>query len=172
MQVTLTNHQARSVINRVDGRYGERMVQHRKPRGKTKHDYFLPAIAWRQILDHLLANSFGPLGGRRQDQPDSLYTAIAHIQAAVSEREHHPALRHEAIAAVSPEMFPVWMSDSGWSPYPTGELRNHFVMIPRAYYLKDHLITEWSPVTPSLVLARLDEYPLAIEHQLEFVTAP
>jgi hypothetical protein len=100
------------------------MVEHRTKRGRTRHDYELPAIAWRQILDELLRTCFGPAGGKLdRGVPDSAYAAVREIAGSLQRVERHPALRREgAVQGWVGDVLAVWsLGDDSryiWSVYP------------------------------------------------------
>jgi hypothetical protein len=99
------------------------MVEHRTKRGRTRHDYELPAIAWRQILDELLRTCFGPAGGKLdRGVPDSAYAAVREIAGSLQRVERHPALREGAVQGWVGDVLAVWSlhDDSRyiWSVYP------------------------------------------------------
>ncbi len=88
--------------------------------GRKQHDYELPAIAWRQILDELLRSCFGPSKGKlSQGVPKSAYGAVKRIADALMRIEHHPALQGRAIEGWVGDIIPAWrVGDKLWTPYP------------------------------------------------------
>lgn len=148
MIVILTHSGGRVVADRVPEVHRERMLRHREPYGRAQHSYILPAIAWRQVLDELTAKAYGPYGGRLQDEPSSVYTAIGRIAEAVAWRENHPALKEQAVRGALSDIFPVWRWWSTWTPYPdqAGNPDAAYVMLPRSTMVAGHLVTEWRAV--------------------------
>jgi hypothetical protein len=103
--------------------YTVAMRAHRKVHGRTQHSYDLPAIAWRQILDAMIAQCYGPAGGKLKDAgrpPDSALLAIKRVAEAVKRIEGHPALRNATVEGWLPDVIPAWTDylDSRSSPYP------------------------------------------------------
>lgn len=168
MIVRLTHTQARVVQDRIPELHAETMVENCQVSGRTQKDYVLPAIAWRQVLDTLTATAFGPLGGMKQSEPDSLYTAIQRIQISLAQREHHPALRGEALMGIEPEPIPAWnVGGAKFSPFPL-EVRPFRILRPHFRELDGHNITEWVPEKPDSLGPWLEDEAT----HLAFVTDP
>lgn len=111
MIVTLTHSQFRAVELRMPDLYGSSMREHRVTRGRTQHDYDMPAIAWRQILDSMMGQCFGPAGGKLKGPgrpSDSCYLAIRKIANAVRLIEGHPALAQRTVEGWVPDVVPAW----------------------------------------------------------------
>lgn len=152
MIVTLTHQQNLSVRRRVPELHGEVMLAHRTKRGRTQHDYELPAIAWRQILDALRLSCFGPLGGKLdRGVPKSAYSAIARIADGVKRMEAHPALSGRFVQGWLGDVIPAWVSDPDcgrYCPYPRdGEMA---LLVPRHRVVNDMEVTSWHPGEPPL----------------------
>jgi hypothetical protein len=142
----LSHHQARSVAHRVSEFHRTAMVEHRVKRGRTRHDYELPAIAWRQILDELLRTCFGPAGGKLdRGVPDSAYAAVREIAGSLQRVERHPALREGAVQGWVGDVLAVWSlhDDSRyiWSVYPgPGEFE---ILWPQHVTINGMRVTMW-----------------------------
>jgi hypothetical protein len=147
MILKLTHYQARVVMSRIPEMHKAAMLEHRVVHGPKAHRYDLPAIAWRQIRDHLWLNPayYGPQGGKLDSQPKALYRAIQLIHTAVLSIEHHPALVRGAVIGHQPQIIPAWRSWEGSkygpnSPYPPGEF---FLLVPQMLQLHGVDMTEW-----------------------------
>jgi hypothetical protein len=150
MIVRLTHHQANSVARRVSELQSLAMSAHRTKYGRTQHDYDLPAIAWRQILDAMLASCFGPVGGKLdRGVSGSAYRAIRRISEQVKRAERHPALRGAAIEGWVGDVIPAWEVDGGWSPYP-GPGR-FVLLVPEHVEVHGMRITRWAPADETLL---------------------
>lgn len=156
MIVRLTFHQARSVARRVSGFHAEAMVEHRTPRGRTQHDYELPPIAWRQILDELTRTCFGPMGGKLdRGVPKSAYSAISRIADSVRRIENHPALLGRSVEGWIGDQLLLW-SNGGlrpnlkWCPYPDADEPEASVRLfePVHSFVNDMELTSWRPTDP------------------------
>lgn len=108
MIVLLSQAQLNSLLPRVGELHREVLTspEWRVSAGGRSHRHDLPAIAWRQILDAMLAQIYGPAGGKKA--ADSAYTACARIQRTLMRLEHHPALEGKAVVDVSAEVIPVF----------------------------------------------------------------
>ena len=122
MIVRLSHAQAGGVLHRVNEFYAEQLREHRVPRGRTQHDYDMPAIAWYNISAAMEAVCWGPMGGKRKgkERPsDSALLALQKINQALKEIEGHPALRGAAVEGWVGDVVPAWESACReWSPYP------------------------------------------------------
>lgn len=125
MLCRLTHAQFRQVEMRMPELYATAMREHRVTRGRTQHDYDMPAIAWRQILDEMMRVCFGPAGGKlkgRGRPADSAYLAIRRIGDTVRRIEGHPALAGRWVEGWVGDVIPAWGLDhywnGGYSPYP------------------------------------------------------
>lgn len=121
MIVTLSWAQWQSIRLRLSEDLVEAMIEHRRARGKA-HDYNLPAIGWRRVLDELTAQAYGPLGGQLSGS-ESLYRALTRITDAVGLIETHPAFTlGRAAIGIHNDVFPAWVDthsvDPHRSPYP------------------------------------------------------
>jgi hypothetical protein len=155
------------------------MREHRTPAGVKGHNYELPAIGWRKVLDVCMVDAYGPRGGRRKDTPSSLYTAIAKIQAVVATREHHPALSGGGIRGHSSEIIPVWeyddvgdIPDYGvlWSPYPQDGHEDHMMILwPVHDEVAGHQVTTWVAKPPQEIHPTLNRWPYRIDDVRLFV---
>lgn len=146
MIVRLTTNQWNSIHRRITPDLAAAMRENRTSIGRS-HDYRLPAIGWRRILDQLQASAYGPIGGATQG-PDSLYRAISKIADKVSYLESHPALARRAIMGFSAEHVPAWGHGSiqPFSPYPvTSEHWLFYVLRPKHHIEGDRTITTWQP---------------------------
>lgn len=141
--VRLTHQQGRAVLDRCDDQYRGHLLHRRIPYGRRQHDYELPAIGWRTLLDRLEAEAWGPKGGKRRDRPNSFYTGLSRIHAAVARREHHPALAHQGVMGVDDEIIPVFSNGRDYSPYPADDRDTFLILVPRAHEVRGHTITEW-----------------------------
>lgn len=161
MIVRLTHTQATAVMLRLGEFYATHMREHRETRGRIQHDYDLPAIAWRQILDGMVAQCFGPKGGKLKGAgrpSDSAYIAIRKIADAVRTIEGHPALRGASIEGWVPDMVPAWrrmqrvFPEDPMRPYPTldvpsGQMWPFVVLTPVHIMNLDMKLTRWEQVT-------------------------
>lgn len=146
--MTLTHYQSRVVMGRIPELHAAAMREHRVPHGPKAHRYDLPAIAWRQIRDHLWLNPayYGPLGGKLDSQPKALYRAIQLVHQAVLEMEHHPALAGAAITGRHAVILPAFTLHSAriWDPYPQPQVSSFFVtLIPRMVDYHGREMTIW-----------------------------
>ncbi len=143
MIVRLTHDQYRTVSNRVPELHREAMALNWSKYGRGSREFELPAIAWRQILDHLVATCFGPMGGKLDRMPQSVYSAIGRIQQVVMRMEHHPALRHAAVAGWLGEIVPAWRSGPNFWCYPLDA--GFVLLIPNMTENRGMKITTWAP---------------------------
>lgn len=150
MIVRLTTNQWNSIHRRITPDLAAAMRDNRTSIGRS-HDYRLPAIGWRRILDQLQASAYGPIGGATQG-PDSLYRAISKIADKVSYLESHPALACRAIMGFSAERIPAWRMQAQGSirtPYPMIDIPKvvwEFVILcPKHHIEGDRTITTWQP---------------------------
>lgn len=149
MIVKLSHHQARTVARRVSAFHGDAMRAHRSKRGRRAHDYDLPAIAWRQILDEMLRVCYGPAGGKLdRGVPSSAYTAVREIAGLLQQYERHPALREAAVEGHVGGVLPVWElgDDSAfvWSIYPT--TGRFAILWPMHLTISGLAATSWAPL--------------------------
>lgn len=171
MIVKLHHYQGRVVIARVPELHAEAMREHRVAHGPKAHAYDLPAIAWRQIRDHLWLNPdyYGPLGGKLDSQPKALYRAIQLIHQRVLEMEHHPALDGTAAVGTHPEVIPAWANYVSLTPYPvTGPTRYFWLMVPVVEVRHGQVMTEWKPTHPDSGLLKGGSWTYREEAHLEF----
>jgi hypothetical protein len=145
MIVRLTHPQWNAVRSRIDPEMVEIMKEHRTsiPSG---HDYLLPAVGWRRVLDDLSAVAYGPLGGKVTGST-TLYRAIARISDKVGMMESHPAMTTGlAVAGIGTEVVPIWVSDDPYherrSPYPSPHAKL-LVFHPEHCTSRDRLLTWW-----------------------------
>lgn len=120
MIIRLTWQQWAAVRTRIPGDLERAMVEHRQARGRA-HDYLLPAIGWRRVLDALIGECYGPLGGMRAGgRNNTIYRAIAKIAERVGTIESHPALTPgRGVLGANTDVIPAWVSETGArSPYP------------------------------------------------------
>jgi hypothetical protein len=159
--VTLGQYQSRVVMTRIPELHATAMAEHREVHGPRSHYYDLPAIAWRQIRDHLWLNPayYGPLGGKLDTQPHALYRAIQIVHKAVLEMEHHPALEHRAVMGAQMNVIPAFIDPLGvrseFSPYPfTVEGIAAFVLlVPDWSERHGQQLTQWKVAEdPNLVI--------------------
>lgn len=166
----LTHHQGRAVAHRVSEFHRTAMIEHRTKHGRTMHDYELPAIAWRQILDELLRTCYGPAGGKLdRGVPDSAYAAVREIAGSLQRVERHPALREGAVQGWVGDVLAVWsLGDDSmyiWSVYPgPGEFE---ILWPQHVVINGMKVTLWDR------WLKVDEAPayswtFAPEHHLAF----
>lgn len=121
MFVRLSHYQQRSVRARVPELHATAMREHRTAYGKSQHEIELPPIAWRQILDTMRDQCFGPAGGRLdRGVPKSAYSAIKRIADAVMRIENHPALHERGVEGWFGDVLLLWEPGVGrLSPYPS-----------------------------------------------------
>lgn len=171
----LTHYQARVVMARIPELRREAMAEHRTPHGPKAHSYDLPAIAWRQIRDHLWLNPnyYGPMGGKLDSQPKALYRAIQLIHQAVIEMEHHPAFEGRCASGEHANVIPAWyVGDGEWSPYPDrGGLGPLVLFVPHVLTLHDHRITEWRAIRSDEMPALRPSWTYRTDAHLYFVEA-
>lgn len=146
MIVRLTHTHWNGIRSRGPEHVVEWMAEHRTPIGK-QHDYIMPAIGWRQLLDEMVRTAYGPLGGKVQRTPESVYTAIRRIADKVAAMEAHPALiPARAVYGYAPDVIPAFRHDDGWSPYPSS---GEFVILrPKHFEYRGHKLTMWEPGSP------------------------
>lgn len=129
------------------------MREHREPRSRS-HDYRLPAVAWKRVLNELLEVAYGPLGGKRTGSSATLYRAIARIAKTVGETEAHPAYQAGmGVLGTSGDVLPGWVRKNGdRSPYPPGpEAEDEWrfvVFTPRLHSKHGLEITYWAISEP------------------------
>lgn len=147
MIVRLSHYGWHSVRHRVSDFHGQQMKAHRVRRGRSMHDYELPAIAWRQILDEMVRVCYGPMGGKLdRGVPQSAYTAIRRIADAVRRMENHPALYGRGVEGWVGDIIPAFQTEDGWSPYPSG---GAFVLLGPAHQVVNEMqVTTWAPLLP------------------------
>lgn len=140
MIVTLTWDQWKAIRTRIPIELAEAMLAHRRARGRS-HDYLLPAIGWKRVLDALVAECYGPLGGMKAGGRNaSVYRAISKIAERVGRMESHPALTPGlGVTGPSADVIPAWVVEQGfgYSPYPVADasfvvLRPHMIRLGRA----------------------------------------
>lgn len=154
MIVRLTHAGFRAIELRMPPLYAEAMRAHRATRGRTQHDYDLPAIAWRQILDGMVAQCYGPAGGKLKGKgrpSDSAYLAIKRVAEAVKRMEGHPALRGASIEGWVSDVIPAWFSDGAWVEgrrmywcYPH-DAKTFALLVPQHSHNLGMKITRWEP---------------------------
>lgn len=142
MIVRLTHPQIGVVQRRVSPAHSKLLDIHWEPYGRSSRQFDLPAIAWRQILDQLIDACYGPMGGKLDSQPQSAYSAIGVIQDAVMRMEHHPALRHNALAGWVGDVIPAWRAGPNFSCYPQD---SEFVLLVPTHVEHAMKITTWAP---------------------------
>lgn len=154
MLVRLTHHQFRQIELRMPELYAETMREHRTTAGRTQHDYDMPAIAWRTILDVMTAQCYGPAGGKLKAKgrpSDSAYAAIRRVAEAVKRIEGHPALRDAAVEGWVGDVIPAWTDPLGvrriWNPYPfrVEGLAKFVLLAPFHSRNLGMKITRWEP---------------------------
>lgn len=156
MIVRLLHPQSQVVLARVPELHRAQMVAHREKYGRGSHSYDLPAIAWRQVLDHLLETCYGPLGGKLDSMPRSLYSSVKKISEVVMRMERHPALRGAAIEGWTGEVLPVWQDERRTSVYPIdGGVFG--LLVPVFETNRDLDITRWVPGESPLTSWTFDE---------------
>jgi hypothetical protein len=159
MIVYLGQYQARTVMTRVPPKYAEAMKQHRRSIGLKRHEYDLPAIAWRQIRDHLISTQFGPLGGKLRNLPAEFYGAFRKISERVMILEGHPAFLHQAALGWSSEILVGFEGERSGPlvPYPQPGYR-FVLLIPHWRNLNGLDVTVWEPGEPPLGGPDRDSY--------------
>lgn len=177
MRVRLTHAMSDAVVKRVSSDLGAALVAHREPYGRTQHEFTLPAIGWRRILDELLRQCYGPAGGKlkMKGRPsESTYLAIGRIAECVKRIEAHPALREAGVPGVAGDVLPAWVDVSGepgrrYSPYPRVGWEA-WLMVPHQITVSRQTVTVWvkaSDVERELLEAQCDAY----RHDLHLVLA-
>lgn len=168
MIVRLNHYGQRTVRARVPELHAQAMLDHRVARGSTMHDVELPPIAWRQILDIMRDQCFGPMGGRLdRGVPKSAYSAIKRIAEAVMRVENHPALTGKAVDNWIGDVLLLWEPGVGeLTVYP------HPGATPVLYgpihlTVADRQVTVWRPVNRP----DYDAWSLRPENHLAFVAA-
>lgn len=147
----LNQAQLTTILSRVSDLHREVLTspEWRVSAGGKSHRHDLPAIAWRQILDSMLAQVYGPLGGKKA--ADSAYTACARIQKGLMRLEHHPCLMGEAIVGVSNEVIPAWNDWDGDNQpvtiYP-GWGENFVLKRPVTFVERGWTLTKWMDGEP------------------------
>lgn len=146
MVVRLTHAQWFAVRARISPHLIQILTEHRKPIGKS-HDYLLPAIGWRRVLDQLTAVAYGPMGGKVAGG-QTLYRAIQKIADAVGKIESHPALTvGRAVAGFSSDLIPAWCHIIERSPYPVPAW--HFTILQPEHLVRgNRMLTVWVPGSP------------------------
>lgn len=143
MIVLLNQAQLNAILPRVGELHRQVLTdpEWRTKAGGRSHRHDLPAIAWRQILDAMLAQVYGPLGGRKAS--DAAYTACARIQQGLMRLEHHPALKGQAAVEVSAEVIPCFSAGigEGFSVYP--ETRSFHLLRPMPFVERGWRLTRW-----------------------------
>lgn len=146
MIVRLTHAQWLAVRTRITQDLQDAMLEHRRSVGKKTHEYLLPAVAWRRVLDQLTAVAYGPLGGKVEGGA-TLYRAIQKIADAVGRIETHPALTPgRAVAGYSTDVVPAWERLMDRTPYPAAGL--FVVLYPEWVTRGNHHLTVWVPRSP------------------------
>lgn len=151
MIVRLNHHQWNSLRQRLPELHVSTMHQHRTKVSRYQHDYLLPAIAWRQILDLLQSTCYGPLGGRLdRGVSRSTYTAIKRIADVIRRAEGHPSLKERGVMGVSSEVLPAWTSleRADYSIYPVDGWPFR-LMWPNVIDLHGTTVTIWIPMDPT-----------------------
>lgn len=183
MLCRLTHTQARAIELRMPELYVTAMREHRTVYGKIQHDYDLPAIAWRQILDSMVSQCYGPAGGKLKGPgrpSDSALLAIRRVAEAVKRIESHPALRGASVEGWVTDVIPAWArvivsgepGVSGYmratslgdmTAYPQSD-RRFMLLIPQHVENLGMKVTRWEPDAPRFLFA---DAP----HQWTFVEA-
>jgi hypothetical protein len=150
MIIRLTHAQWQAVRIRISQDLQDAMVEYRRSVGKKTHEYLLPAVAWRRVLDQLTAVAYGPLGGKVEGGA-TLYRAIQKVADAVGKIETHPGMTMgRAVNGFSTEVIPAWVGgDMGLdrSPYPISGWR-FTVLWPEYITRGNHRLTVWVPRSP------------------------
>lgn len=158
MIVTLTHAQVTGVRARISDFHRQALDSHNERHSRTKRSFDLPAIAWRQILDALVKQCYGPMGGKLKDRgrpADSTYRAIATIADGIRRIESHPALRGASVEGWVGDVIPAWAaviigdglratSLGDMSPYPVAE-REFRLLVPRHIENLKMRVTVWDP---------------------------
>lgn len=149
MIVRLTHAQQAVIFNRFPQEYADAIRGYRLHAGHRSHDVLLPAIAWRNIAEHLREVGFGPMGGKTQARP-AFYHLLTRVQRALNRLDTHPALRvNGAIIGISPEVIPAWLTtpDHRLTPYPA---TGRFVILrPHVELRNGHTLTRWVQSEPN-----------------------
>ena len=174
MIVRLTHSQGRAVAHRVSNLHRTAMLEHRTKAGRTQHDYDLPAIAWRQILDELTSTCYGPVGGKLHDVPGSVFAAIKRIASAVMAIENHPGLRGARVEGWVGDLLIAWGDPigvrRGASPYPFSVAGVYGVrfLLPRHEELHGLRVTRWT--SERGIVSGVDlPWSLTVEANMAFV---
>lgn len=110
-----------------------------------------PYVAWDRARRDLYNRAFGPRGGRRHSQKESLFTALKAITTEANYIHRHPAFVGKAMPGWLAEEFPAWSSPSAdrlWEPHPTHKGR--FVILEPSWehVAGDMQVTVWRPKEP------------------------
>lgn len=150
MIVRLTHAQADAIMKRVRPEIVELMVECRQVYGKTQHDYLLPPLGWRQVLDTMVASCYGPYGGVQKGRgrpPQSALLAIRRVADCIRKIEGHPALREARAHGIHHDVVACWTveDDAGrhYSPYPRWEDGSFWVMVPQPVTVHGATVTTW-----------------------------
>lgn len=158
MIVVLTHAQQRAVRHRVPELHARAMREHRTAYGRAQHEVELPPIAWRQILDVLRKQAFGPMGGKLdRGVPGSVYRAIKRIAEQVMRIENHPALYVRAVEGWVGDLVLGWRYPGEqlgtnnpdarlavWDPYPAYGMQPELLR-PAHIVVHDRQCTVWRP---------------------------
>lgn len=163
MIVTLTWAQWAACRLRLSEDLVEAMIEHRSARGKA-HDYTLPAIGWRRVMDELSAQAYGPLGGQIAGA-EALYRALSKVTDIVGIVETHPAYTlGRAMIGIQKEVFPAWVDLHGpdpiRSPYPAAGCEPRMLR-PQHQFQGDNVYTWWLASEPK-EMAEHDIFELAL----------
>lgn len=149
MWVRLTHNQFHAIATRVPDWLVDTMREHRVVRGATQHDYLLPAVGWRHVLDVMAAALFTPTGGRiagKGRPPDSAYAAVGRVAKALKRFEAHPGLREAAAVGWVGDVLPAWrdVTQPFWCyPYPA-QGREFVLLAPSHITIHKQKMTVWS----------------------------
>jgi hypothetical protein len=155
--IQLTGPQWNVIANRIPAVWRDTMKPYRQQTYGRSHNYDLPAICWRRLLDHLTAQASGPLGGNTQG-PEALYSAISTISRRVLEMEQHPALTNRAAVGWLPDVIPAFADPTyvrrGFSPYPfyVDGVHRFVLLAPRWITEREWKLTTWDSTNPDDLL--------------------
>lgn len=186
MIVRLTHVQARAIEIRMPELYGASMREHRTTYGRTQHDYDMPAIAWRRILDGMVSQCYGPAGGKLKGQgrpSDSALLAIKRVAEAVKRIEGHPALRSASVEGWVADVIPAWQPmlrhfpEIARSPYPTWDIPTHqrwtfVLLLPTHSENLGMKVTTWRQIESMLKISDASSWTFSEESHLLFSRSP
>lgn len=119
--------------------------------GPRKVAYWMPVIGWVQLLNAVIDNTLGPLGGDdRSAGGMPLIRARTTLAREVNRVTNHPAMYARGLPGQKVEQFIVWPSRGGtdrfYSPVPPEHalsVEGYLILIPDWEWTKAGVVTEW-----------------------------